>query len=149
MGTVRACSERRMLPENIVLPLSKEWMGGEIWHQMFAARARMLDYTLELEGKIRDCGRRIRTRQFSILALCGAGFHWPRRRAGRLCPVLQNGRHRSARPISKVEANYIGEKKITLERTVSRFACMRRRQGEVFHTRLNWNVQPARDPKFD
>jgi hypothetical protein len=45
--------------------------------------------------------------------------------------------------------NHIGEKKITLERTISRFACMRRRQGEVFQTRLNWNVQPPRDPEFD
>ena len=43
-----------MFLENNVVAVSKEWMGGEIWHQMFAARARMLEYTLELEGKIRD-----------------------------------------------------------------------------------------------
>jgi len=137
------------LPENIVLAVSKEWMGGEIWHQMFAARARMLEYTLELEGKIRDCGLKDQDKAIFILALCGAGFHWHEDELEDFVQFYRTGRHRSDDPFSKVEANYIGEKKITLERTVSRFACMRRRQGEVFHARLNWNVQPPRDPEFD
>jgi hypothetical protein len=43
---------------------------------MFAARARMLEYTLELEGKIRDCGPQDKEKTLFDLAPCGAGFHW-------------------------------------------------------------------------
>src|SRR5712692_7705663 len=32
--------------------LRKEWLGGEIWHDITASRGRMLEYTLELEKKI-------------------------------------------------------------------------------------------------
>jgi hypothetical protein len=136
-------------PENVVLAVSKEWMGGEIWHQMFAARARMLEYTLELEGKIKDCGLKDQQNTLFILALCGAGFHWHEDQLEDFVQFYRTGRHRSDDTFSKVESKYIGDNTLTLERTVSRFACMRRRQGEVFHTRLNWNVKPPRDPEFD
>jgi hypothetical protein len=144
----RALKER-WFPENVVLAISKEGMGGEIWHQMFTARSRMLEYSLELEGKIRDCALKDREKTLFILALCGAGFHWHEDELEDFVQFYGTGRHRSDDPFSKVELNHIGEKKITLERTISRFACMRRRQGEVFQTRLNWNVQPPRDPEFD
>jgi excisionase family DNA binding protein len=124
-------------------------MGGEIWHQMFAARARMLEYALELEGKIRDCGLKDQEKTLFILALCGAGFHWHEDELEDFVQFYRTGRHRSDDPFSRVEANYAKEKNLALERTISRFACMRRRQGELFHTRLNWNVQPPRDPEFD
>lgn len=136
------------LSENVVVAVSKKWMGGEIWHQMFAARARMLEYTLELEGKIRDCGLKDQEKTLFILALCGAGFHWHEDELEDFVQFYRTARHRSDDPFSKAESNYIGEKQITLERTVSRFACMRRRQGEVLHTRLNWNVQFPIDPEF-
>lgn len=35
------------------------------------------------------------------------------------------------------------------DRTVTRFACMKRRQGELFPARLNWNVQGPKDLEFD
>jgi hypothetical protein len=136
-------------PENVILAISKGWMGGEMWHQMFAARARMLEYTLELEGKIRDCGLKDRDRTLSVLALCGEGFHWHEDQLGDFVQFYRTGWHRSDDPFSKVESNDIEKKKITLERNVSRFACMRRSRGEVFHSRLNWNVQPPKDPEVD
>jgi hypothetical protein len=136
-------------PENVTVAVSKEWMGGEIWHQMFAARARMLEYTMELEGKIRDCGLKDQKNTLFILALCGAGFHWHEDELEDFVQFYRTGRHRSDDPFSKVESNYIAEEKINFERTVSRFACMRRRQGEVFHTRLNWNVQGPKDPEVE
>jgi hypothetical protein len=42
----------------------------------------------------------------------------------------------------------MGEKKLLLTKTVSRFACMRRPQGEVQKKRLNWNVRPPVDPGY-
>ena len=137
------------LPNNIVVALSKEWLGGEIWHQMFASRARMLEYTLELEVKIRDCGLKNQDNVLFILALCGNGVDWHRDQLEDFVQFYRTGRHRSDDPFSTVEYHDIREKGVVLERTVSRFACMRRRQGEVLHNRLNWNVQAPRDPEFD
>jgi hypothetical protein len=39
--------------DNIVVGIATEWLGGEIWHAWFAARGRMLEYSLELEQKLR------------------------------------------------------------------------------------------------
>lgn len=136
-------------PKEVVLALSKDWMGGEIWHQMFAARARMLEYTLELESKIRDCGLKGRENTLFILALCGAGFHWHEDELQDFVQFYKTGRHRSDDTLGRIESNYIREENIILDRTVSRFACMRRRQGGIFQTRLNWNVRPPKDPEFD
>lgn len=48
--------EEERFPENHIVGLFKEWMDGEIWHGWCAARGRMLEYTLELEEKIREDG---------------------------------------------------------------------------------------------
>ena len=40
------------LPDRTDLVLLRDWLGGELWHSKTAARSRMLEYTLELEGKL-------------------------------------------------------------------------------------------------
>lgn len=40
------------------------------------------------------------------------------------------------------------DKKISLKRTISRFAYFQRKQGELHPNRANWNVRPPRDPFF-
>ena len=57
------------IPENVNVVLSREWMGGEIWHGMFAARSRMLEYTLELESKIRESRLKGQANTYFALAL--------------------------------------------------------------------------------
>jgi hypothetical protein len=137
------------IPENVNVVLSREWMGGEIWHGMFAARSRMLEYTLELESKIRESGLKGQENTFFAPALCGAGVHWQEDWLEDFVDFYRRGRHRSDDPFAKMEAHFIEEEKIVLDRAVKRFACMKRRQGELFQTRLNWNVRPPKDPEFD
>lgn len=60
-------------PENVVVGLSRHWLGGEIWHAWFAARARM--YSLEMEQKIEEAGLAA-DNGIRVLALCGDGFRW-------------------------------------------------------------------------
>ncbi len=137
------------IPNNIVVALSKEWLGGEIWHQMFSARARMLEYTLELEVKIRDCALKNKGKALFILALCGNGVDWHEDGLEDFVQFYRTGRHRSDDLFSAVESHDTREKGVVLERTVSRFACMQRHQGEVFCRRLNWNVRAPKDPERD
>jgi hypothetical protein len=136
-------------PENHNVFLAKEWLGGEIWHNMFAARARTMEYTLELEAKIRDCRLAERENTSFVLALCGAGFYWHEDGLEDFVQFYRSGRHRSDDPFAKVESHFMKENGIAFERTVTRFACMRRRSWDTLPTRLNWNVQGPRDPEFD
>lgn len=136
------------LPDNVKPFFSKEWLGGELWHNAYAARSRFLEYALELEQKIADCKLQVE-KTFFVLIFCGDGFHWHEDELEDFVSFYFSGAHRPDDPFSKAEVKYMKEKKLTLARTISRFACMRRPQGEIHKNRLNWNVQPPRDPSFN
>lgn len=133
------------LPGNVNVMLEKECLGGEFWHNMFAARSRMLEYSFELEQKIAQ-GNLSDGRTLIVLVLCGEGFYWHEDELEDFVNYYYSGTHRGDDPFSKAEARYIHDKRIAIARTISRFACMRRPQGDVLQKRLNWNVQPPRYP---
>jgi hypothetical protein len=135
------------LPDNVSIMLEKGSLGGELWHNMFAARSRMLEYSLELEQKIAE-GNLAEDNTLFVLALCGEGFYWHQDELEDFVSYYFSGAHRGDDPFAKAEARYIQEKNIAIAQTISRFACMRRPQGDVLQKRLNWNVQPPRDPHF-
>lgn len=135
------------LPDNVQLLFSKEWLGGELWHNSFAARSRMLEYTLELEQKIAECKLQA-DNTFFVLMLCGEGFYWREDEFEDFVAFYFTGAYRSDDPFSKAEAQHMGENSLKLAKTISRFACMRRPQGEVHKKRLNWNVRPPVDPSY-
>lgn len=134
-------------PENVKLMFSKGWLGGELWHNTFAARSRMLEYALELEDKITRCKLQA-DKTYFVLMLCGEGFYWHEDELEDFVSFYFTGTHRSDDPFAKTEIKYIAEKKLTLAKMISRFACMRRFQGDVHKKRLNWNVQPPRDTSY-
>lgn len=135
------------LPENVHVVLSEEWLGGELWHSMFAARSRMLEYALELEAKIRDCDLPADS-AFFVLCLCGEGFHWRQNELEDFVAFYRSGSHRGDDAFSMAETKYMADKNIMLDRTITRFACMRRAQFHLQPERLNWNVQPPVGPLF-
>lgn len=134
-------------PRNVSVILSKEGLGGELWHNMFAARGRMLEYSLELEQKIVE-GKLLESGPLFVLALCGEGFHWHEDELEDFVSYYYTGSHRGDDPFGIAEARSVEEKKLSIAKTISRFACMRRPQGDIFPKRLNWNVQPPRHPHF-
>lgn len=141
-------SKECWFPENARLVLSKQWLGGELWHESFAARGRMLEYTIELEQKIVEC-RLQAEKTFFVLVLCGEGICWHEDELEDFVSFYFAGIHRPDDPFSKAETKYIVENKFTLARTISRFACLRRHQGDLHYKRLNWNVQPPHNPSFE
>ena len=140
---VRARKEK-WLPENVGVELDQEWLGGTLWHYMFASRARMLEHALELENKIAEGALGTDNVAF-ILALCGEGFYWHEHDLEDFVSFYSNGRHRADDPFSQVELKYMAEKRLHLNGTISSFAFMIRRQGEVRQRLLKWHVQPPRD----
>lgn len=134
-------------PDNIIVGIAQEWLGGEIWHAWFAARARMLEYSLELEQKIADAGLAA-DNVITVLALCGDGFRWYQDQLEDFVAFYTTRVYRRDDTFSQVERRYMTEKKITLQRNISRFAYFQRKQGELHPNRVNWNVRPPRDPFF-
>jgi hypothetical protein len=135
-------NEERWFPANVNVMLSKAWLGGDLWHSMFAARSRMLEYALELEKKITEGNLLNRENTFFILVLCGAGYHWHEDELEDFVAFYRTGVHRPDDPFSKAELKHIEKKRISLTRTITRFACMRRTQGGVLPAKLNWHVRP-------
>jgi hypothetical protein len=134
-------------PENVIVGISPEWLGGEIWHAWFAARGRMLEYSVELEHKIADAGLSVE-KAILVLALCGDGFGWHQDQFEDFVGFYCSGVHRGDDPISQVERKHMMDKEIQLQRTITRFAYFQRKQGEIRPNRVNWHVRPPRDPSF-
>ena len=132
-------------PENVIVAISEEWGGGEIWHAWFAARARMLEYSLELEQKIRQA-RLAEKNVDTVLALCSDGFRWRQDQLEDFVAFYSTGAYRADDPFSEMERKYINSNGISLARTISRFAYFERKQGEVRPRCMNWYVRSPRDP---
>jgi hypothetical protein len=131
-------------PENISVGISKEWLGGEIWHGWFAARGRMLEYSLELEQKITEGGLAA-DNVLAVLALCGDGFRWHQDQLEDFVSFYYSSVHRCDDTFAQVERKHVTDKKISLKRTISRFAYFQRKQGEVRPNRMNWQVRAPHD----
>jgi hypothetical protein len=133
--------EEEWFPANTNIVLDKEFLGGEVFHNWFAGRARMLEYSLELEQKIRDAKLATDKTVFN-LALCGEGFHWNRSHLEDFVSFYRSGFHRADDSFSDIEQDYVAKKQITLDRTISHFACINRPEGQLRPRRLTWNVRP-------
>jgi hypothetical protein len=135
------------IAHNVHVVIAEEWLGGEIWHAWFAARARMMEYALELERKIADANL-VRENELFVLALCSDGFRWQEDGLEDFVSFYYSGVHRGDDAFSKAELKYISDKRLTLNRTISQFAYMKRPQSQIRPARLNWNVRPPPDPLF-
>lgn len=135
------------LPKTVEFLLQQEWQGGELWHNAFASRSRFLEYAIELEEKLAaaaygDAARR------RILMLCGEGFYWHQDELEDFVAYYRSGEHRADDPFSLAEARYVEENGLLLQRSISSFGCLDRRQGDITARRINWHVQPPQLPKF-
>lgn len=133
--------EQSRFPERVLVLLEEEWLGGELWHNMYASRERMLEHTLGLESKISD-GNLAGKDTFFVLALCGHEFHWDQSDLEDFVSFYYAGFHRPDDPLSTAEAKYVEDNHLSFARAISRFACMFRSQLGLQPQRFNWRVVP-------
>ena len=131
---VRAAGQ---IPPNIEVVLSRDWLGGELWHMMFASRGRMLEYTLEFEAKIRAANLEGTP---AIMMFCGEGSYWHDDELEDFIHFYRTGQHRPDDPFAEMEAWYVAQRNIAFDRTITGYATMRRHQFDIRYTRLNWDV---------
>jgi len=133
------------IPDNISVVLSRDAHGGEIWHGWFAARSRMLEYSVETEAKISEGGL-AGDRNLFVLALCGSGWEWHEDTLEDFVHFYRTGVHRDDDPFAQMELDHIRKNVITFTREISSFACLVRPRGHLHPRRLNWNVQSPPQP---
>lgn len=133
------------LPKNVQFILEQEWQGGELWHTAFASRSRFLEYSLELEAKLASASYGASARR-QILMFCGEGFYWHQDELEDFLAYYRSGHHRGDDPFSLAEARHVAHNGLALQRSISSFGCLDRRQGDIAVRRINWHVEPPRSP---
>ncbi|MDA0999710.1 MAG: hypothetical protein O2807_04210 [bacterium] len=136
----RAKTEKRFTPGTELI-LDPEWEGGEIAHDLFAAREKFLEYTQEFETKIQLVENPEECR-FGMV-FCGDGSQWYRDNLEDFADFYFTGRHRSDDEFGAMEAHYLTNKGITLDRTINGFSYLQRAKPRI-NVVFNRNVRGPR-----
>jgi hypothetical protein len=115
---------RSLFPTNTALILAEQWMGGEFWHFFSSARAKFLDYTLALERKVAALPK---TSAVTVrMVFCGDRIRWTRDQLEDFADFYRTGIFRPDDPLRKLQAHFLTEKGLVLERTIHGFCYMKR-----------------------
>ena len=126
------------------LELEQEGMGGEIAHELFASREKFLDYTLELEAKIRSLP--MQTLTYFRLIFCGDGFQWRRDHLEDFADFYFSGHSRADDYLGSMQAHYMAEKGIALDRSVHGFCYFFRKQPSTAGNAFRCDVRGPKVP---
>jgi hypothetical protein len=124
--------DKDYFPEKVTVDLQKEYMGGEIWHDMSASRSHMLDYSIEYEKKISKCGDYTKT--LFMLTFCGNGYDWSLDELEDFADFYHTGVHNSDDPFAKAEFFNMQQKGIRLERNINYFCYHERPNSDIHYT---------------
>jgi hypothetical protein len=115
---------RQLFPTNADLLLAKNWMGGDFWHFFSSARAKFLDYALSLERKIAGLskceGQTVR------MVFCGDRVRWRKDQLEDFADFYRTGLFRQDDPFRQLQAHYLTQKRLVIERTIDGFCYMER-----------------------
>jgi hypothetical protein len=115
---------RLLFPTNADLVLAEQWMGGEFWHFFSSARAKFLDYALSLERKI--AGLKKREGQTVRIVFCGDQVRWRKDQLEDFADFYFRGIFRQDDPLRTLQAHYLTQKNLVIERTIDGFCYMER-----------------------
>ncbi len=135
----KAATEKGLFPKNTYLLLNDAWLGGELYHNSYAARGKMLDYTIETEDKIESCLMDVKEK-ITILVFFTDGFDWHLDELEDFVFFYRSGKHFPGDPFSAMEDDFIKNEGIHLKKVIHYFACFRRPKTEIRPNKIIWNV---------
>lgn len=140
-----ALRDRGRFPDTVQVLLQEELLGGESFHDSYAARAHLLDYALEVEEKIRACG--IDWQQAPChLVVCTSAYKLPLHEIEAFVSFYRSGAHAPWDEFGPMEEHSMRLKRQKLLGTITRFAYFDRPTTEIWPKNFNWNVQPPSLP---
>jgi hypothetical protein len=131
--------KKRRFPNNTHLILDNEWLGGELYHNSYAARGKMLDYTIITEDKIEQCLKK-KNEKITFLVLFTNGFQWHLDELEDFVFYYYKGIHFPGDPFSKMEAYDVQDREIIFKKTIDSFAYFRRPKLEIRPNKVLWSV---------
>lgn len=135
----------KRFPKDTFLILENEWLGGELYHNAYASRTKMLDHALDLEEKIESCLSNI-SEKITFLTLFTNGFHWHLDELEDFIFFYLNGTHFPGDPFSSMEEFVMKENKITFKKSIDHFAFFRRPKTEIKPNKVVWSVTSPNRP---
>lgn len=134
---------REYHPENVSFVVAKDWMGGMIYGNTFAARSKFLDYSLAFEERLAEAKQEVPGP--GILVFCGSGFHWRVSDLEDFADFYHSGRHRADDPFARMEQHEVESKRLELQRNIDHFAFLKRATCRAKFTRIHF---PVAGPEF-
>ena len=135
--------KKQRFPKDTHLILDNEWLGGELYHNAYASRTKMMDYALDLEKKIEACLSDI-FEKMVFLVLFTNGFHWHLDELEDFVFFYFNGFHFPGDHFSSMEKFVVKEKNIVFNKTIDCFSFIKRPKTELKPNRVIWNVIPPK-----
>lgn len=133
------------ITDNVTIHFERQWMGGELWHNKFSARARMLEHTRKLEERI-VAGQVDSPKHGFVLALFSDGFAWHEDELEDFVAFYRTGRHRLDDGLAKMEQHAMQTKRHSLAGRISAFGYFSRPAFELSPVERNWDVKAPRQP---
>jgi hypothetical protein len=130
-------------PERAELFLDKSWLGGQLFHKYFAARTKLLSYTIETEAKVQQCltGPE-KSRVFLIFF--SNGFDWHIDHLEDFLHFYRHGVHFEGDHFRLMEEHYMRTNGLQLLRNIQHIGFMERRFTGIRPTRGSWDVEPVK-----
>lgn len=131
------------------LTMDKDLLGGEIAHGFFSARQKFLDYTLELETKIRALPKQ--NQNYFRLVFCGDGIQWRCDDLEDFTDFYFSGQHRPDDQLGLMQNYYMTKKGIKFDRSIHGFCYferkIRRLQPSSFRCDVHGPAFPWNNPQ--
>lgn len=112
---------------------------GISWHHMNTSRAKMLEYTLEMENKIKSY-KKNNTNKF-ILIFCSSGYHWSLDEIEDFADYYSTEKYNPDDSFSKMEKYYLTEKNIKFTKSIDRFGYMEIKQNSYIISQFQCPVK--------
>ena len=136
--------EARHFPDNAQLILDHSWLGGELFHKYFSARAKILSYTLATEEKVAQCLEP--ANETVCLAFFSNGFDWHIEDLEDFLYFYRHGKHYDGDHFRLMEEHHIAQNQINLRRNINHFGYIKRPSTEVRPVGGTWSVKPFEWP---
>lgn len=129
---------------NTHLALERERMGGAIFHDICASRQKFIDYTLELEEKIRPLSNCERT--YFRLIFCGDGFQWRCDHLEDFIDFYFSGHCRVDDTLGAMQTHHMKEKGVNFDRSIHGFCYFERKRSSTAVAAFKFDVHGPRLP---
>ena len=140
---VRFLNQKLFTPRTDLI-LDEEWIGGEIAHNLFASREKFLEYSLELEAKIRSVGKQ--ENNVFRMVFCSNGFQWKDDHLEDFADFYFNGHPRPDDTFGVAQKHYLVENAIELDRSISGFCYLERSKPSTVITAFKMDVRGPQLP---